>query len=414
MENKKGKNKKKEITRTLVLILIVIVVIYILYTIISLIKQPTNIVVVENGKLTMEEETIGYVVRDEAVLQGENYKNGMVKIKGEGERVEVGASIFRYYSKDEENLIKKIEELDEKIDEAMEGEKGILSSDIKVLDTKIEKNLEEIYMQNDMLKISEIKKSIEDAVSKKATITGERSPAGSYVKKLIDERASYEYKLNSGTEDVKTDLAGIVSYKVDGLEKVLSPNDFTNLTPETLNGLNLRTGQTIQESEESGKIINNFRLFIAVISDSKEAKEAKVGKKVKIKLSTKEELPSTIIHINEAEDGKRVIIFETNNYSIDLINYRKVSMDIIWWSDEGLKVPNSAIEKDGELSYVTRNRAGYLDKIYVKVLRTNDSYSIVGKYSTDELKELGFTSSEIIDMKNIAIYDEIVVKHSQK
>ena len=336
----------------------------------------------------------------------------MVKIKGEGEKVEVGAAIFRYYSKDEENLVKKIEELDEKIDEAMENEKGILSSDIKILDTKIEKSLDEIYMENDKLKIDEIRKNIEDAVSKKATITGERSPAGSYVKKLIDERAEYEYQLNSGSEDVKTDLAGVVSYKVDGLESVLSTNDFSNLNPKTLNDLNLRTGQAIQESEESGKIINNFRLFIAVISDSKEGKETQVGKSVKIRLSTKEELPCKVVHINEEEPGgTRVIIFETNNFSQELMNYRKISVDIIWWSDEGLKVPNSSIEKEGELSYVTRNRAGYLDKILVKVLRTNNSYSIVGKYTTDELKELGFTQSEIIEMKNIALYDEIVVNH---
>ena len=410
MENKK-KNKKKEIAKKIVLVVAVAIVIYIICTIFSLIKQPTNIFVVENGKLTMEEENVGYVIRDEKVLQGENYKNGMVKIKGEGERVGVGASIFRYYSKDEENLIKKIEELDERIDEAIGNESGILSSDIKVIDTKIEKNLEEIHLENDMLKISELKKNIEDAVSKKATITGERSPAGSYVKKLIDERASYEYTLNSGTEDVKTELAGIVSYKVDGLESVLTPNDFNSITSQTLNDLNLRTGQAIQESEESGKIINNFRFFIAVILNSEEAKAAEVGKRVTIRLSTKEELSCKIIHINEQEDGSRVIFFETNNDSSELVNYRKISLDVIWWSDEGLKIPNSAIIKEGELSYVTRNRAGYLDKILVKILRDNNSYSIVGKYTTDELKELGFTQSEIINMKNIAIYDEIIVNH---
>ena len=208
----------------------------------------------------------------------------MVKIKNEGERVGVGASIFRYYSQDEENLIKKIEELDLKIDEAIENETGIFSSDIKVLDSKIEKNLDEIYKQNDMAKISEKKKEIEDAISKKASITGEQSPSGSYVKKLIDERAGYEYKLNSGTENVKTSIAGIVSYKIDGLENVLTPNDFSTINIKVLNDLNLKTGQTIEESDESGKIINNFKFYIVVILDSKEAKEAEVRKKCKNKI----------------------------------------------------------------------------------------------------------------------------------
>jgi len=205
----------------------------------------------------------------------------MVKIKTEGERVQIGASIFRYYSKDEETLVKKIEELDLKIDEAMENENTIFPSDIKVLDSKIEKNIDEIYKQNDMTKISEIKKDIDEAISKKATIAGEQSPAGSYVKKLIDERAEYEYKLNSGTEDVKTDRAGIVSYKIDGLETVLNPTDFSNLSSQVLNDLNLKIGQTIQESEESGKIINNFKFYIATVLNSNEAKETEVRKKCK-------------------------------------------------------------------------------------------------------------------------------------
>lgn len=213
------------------------------------------------------------------MLQGENYKNGMVRIKAEGEKVQVGASIFRYYSKDEENLVKKIEELDLKIDDAMETEMTVFPSDIKVLNNKIEKNIEKLYSENDLAKITEIKKEIDEAVSKKATIAGEQSPAGSYVKKLIDERAEYEYKLNSGTEDVKTELAGIVSYKVDGFENLLSPSNFGNLYKEKLLELNIKTGQTIQESEESGKIIDNFKFYIAVILDSAEAKATEVRKK---------------------------------------------------------------------------------------------------------------------------------------
>lgn len=115
------------------------------------------------------------------------------------------------------------------------------------------------------------------------------------------------------------------------------------------------------------------------------------------------------MQINEEVDGSRVIFLETSSYSQELVNYRKLSMDVIWWSDEGLKIPNSAIQKEGKLNYVIRNRAGYMDKILVKVLRSNNSYSIVTKYKTDELKELGFTQNEIINMKSISLYDEILI-----
>ena len=66
------------------------------------------------------------------------------------------------------------------------------------------------------------------------------------------------------------------------------------------------------------------------------------------------------------------------------------------------------MEENG-LKYVVRVRAGYKDKILVKVNKSNETYSIIEDYSTDELKELGWTSNEIVNNKSIGIYDEIMV-----
>ena len=45
----------------------------------------------------------------------------------------------------------------------------------------------------------------------------------------------------------------------------------------------------------------------------------------------------------------------------------------------------------------------------VKILKQNDEYCIVRQYKTEELQELGFSNREIYNMKNIALYDEIVI-----
>ena len=44
----------------------------------------------------------GYVIRDEVVVKGNQYKNGMEQIKSEGEKVAKNENVFRYYSKNEE------------------------------------------------------------------------------------------------------------------------------------------------------------------------------------------------------------------------------------------------------------------------------------------------------------------------
>lgn len=247
----------------------------------------------------MQEDNIGYIIREETVLKGQNYKNGMVKIKTEGERVEKGGTVFRYYTKGENELIKKIEELDIKIDEALQKQdltltNGSKLSDIKLLESKIDLNLNKIYQKNSISQINEIRKEIEEAITKKAKIVGEQSPAGSYVKKLIDERADYENQLNSGTEKVTTNIAGIVSYKIDELESLLNPNDFTNITSDLLNELNLKNGQIIEDNIESGKIINNFAFYIAVTMNSNKSKEAKIGDKVNLRIASSDEIEAEI------------------------------------------------------------------------------------------------------------------------
>lgn len=334
----------------------------------------------------------------------------MVKLKTEGEKVEKGGIVFRYYTKGESDLIKKIEELDIKIDEALQKEKTLPTIDTKILENKIDNKLNEVYRKNSLSQISEIKKEIEESITKKAQIAGDFSSAGSYVKKLINERAEYENQLNSGTENVMAEKAGTVSYKVDGLESVLNPSNFSNISSKLLEDLNLKTGQIIESSEESGKVINNFKFYIAAMMTSNESKEAKVGDSLKLRMASSKEISVKITHIVE-ENEKRVIIFETNQYLPELISYRKVSIEVIWWSDNGLKVPNSAITMEGDMAYVTRNRAGYLDKILVKVLRKNESYAIVGSYRNEELKELGYTDKEILNMKTITLYDEIVLNN---
>ena len=42
----------------------------------KILKNPVDLFVVSNGSLSYEEFATGYILRDEVVLQGENYKNG--------------------------------------------------------------------------------------------------------------------------------------------------------------------------------------------------------------------------------------------------------------------------------------------------------------------------------------------------
>ena len=400
-------NNKKVITISIILLILAIYLIYVIYL---LIKQPTNVFTIEEGTLYKEETDIGYVIRKETVVKGENYKNGMEQIITEGERAAVNENIFRYYSTNEESLKSKIAELDAKIQEAMADNTELSNgSDMKLLEDQIDEQIENINKVTDMTKLEEEKKEIDNLVTKKARIAGEASPQGSYLRELIDERKQYESELNSGAEYVKAPMSGIVSYRVDGLEDVLTPDNFSNLSKEYLESLDLSTGKIVATNNEAGKVIDNFYCYIATITSSEEAKQAKVGDDVKVRLSNNAEVEAEITNIIKEDDGNIILILKLTEQIEELINYRKITFDLIWWDARGLKVPNQAIVTENELNYVVRNRAGYLSKILVKVERQGDKYSIIDSYTTEELRKLGFSDQEIAAYKKISLYDEILI-----
>ena len=399
-------NQKKKIILN---IIIVAVLIYVIYAIYLLIKEPTNIFTIEEGTLYQEETDIGYVIRKETVVRGNNYKNGMEQIKAEGERAAKDENIFRYYSTNEESLKQKIAELDEQIQTAMTENTNIFSADIKSLEDQIEEKLKEINQITDVTTLTEYKKEIDNLITKKAKIAGDLSPQGSYLNQLIEERKQYESQLNSGAEYVKAPMSGIVSYKVDGLEETLTPDNFGSINKEFLEKLNLKTGEIVATSEEAGKVIDNFACYIATISSSEEAKQAEVGDDVKIRLSNNAEISAEITSISQENENEVLLILKVNEQIEELINYRKISFDLIWWDETGLKIPNEAIVEIDGLKYVVRNRAGYLNKILVNVTKQGEDYSIVQPYTTEELKELGFSNEEINSYRKISLYDEIVL-----
>lgn len=235
------------------------------------------------------------------------------------------------------------------------------------------------------------------------------SPAGSYIKNLINEKAALENQKNSGAEYVNATTSGVVSYRVDGLEETLKVDEFSNLNWESLENLNLKTGQVIASSNEQGKIVNNFKCDIAVLVDKEKTDEIKLGKTIKVRLSNAKEINAKVSYIGEEKNEKSLMILEINNEIEYLINYRKVTIDIIWWNESGWKIPDSAMtEKDG-MFYVTRDRAGYLDEIPVKILKDNGTYSIVENYTTDDLRELGYDEEKLKTKKSISLYDELIL-----
>ena len=347
---------KQHVIQVVLLSLIIFSIIFFIYQIINLAMNPTDSFLVDYGKVSQEESLIGYVIRDEKLIQAPENQTKLVQIKNEGDRVSVGEAVFRYEAPNEQELNTKIEELNNEIQTAMKGQTEIFSSDIKALENQIATKIDGIQNKNNIQEIKEYKTDINGYITKKAKISGELSPSGSYINNLINERTNIENQLKSSSQYENAPIGGIVSYRVDGLEETLTPQNFESLSTDMLTNLNLITGQIVTTSDSTGKIINNFECYIAVSTNTNEAKSANIGDEAKIRLSTNEEIPVDIEYIKD-EGDTRLIIFKMTQGIEYLTNYRKISLEIIWWEREGLRVPNSSIIYENSLSYVVRTKS---------------------------------------------------------
>lgn len=411
--NKEKKEKKANVFKIVIVALIILVIItYVIRSIVGLIKNPTNTVIVKQGTISKEETAVGYIIRNETIVKGENYKNGMEQIIGEGQKIAKDEAIFRYYSNGEDDIKNQIASLDKQIDETMNSQtEKLFSSDTKLLDSQIDEKLKKLSTLNDTQDIIESKKAIDSYITKRAEIVGDLSPKGSKLKELINQRSELQKKLTNGSEYIKSTASGILSYKIDGLEETLNSNDFSKYNKKFLDGLNLKTGKIISTSSEQGKIVDNFNCYIAFTSKTEEANNAEVGDTVTMVLPSTKEVKAKVQYITKEDNEHTTIILNFSEGIDELLNYRKITFDVIWWSAKGYKVPKTSIIEENNLKYVIRNRAGYLEKVLVKENKTAGNYSVISSYSVTDLADLNYNKKAKI---SISLYDEIVIKPTEK
>lgn len=407
-----GKKKKvNKFTFFCILVVFILIISYVMFGIIGLMKNPSSTVIVKEGTVTKEETVTGVIIRDETILQGKNLKNGMQHIVDEGEKVAVGDPIFRYFSTDESQTKSKIAELDNKINLAISENNQILySSSTKLIDSQILQKIKELPEINSVQILKENKRNVSSLILKKAKLAGDLSPTGSTLKQLINERSKLEKQIADGAEYIKAEKSGIVSYRIDGFEEKLKNDDFSKYTKDYIKKLNLKVGDIVPVNSEKGKIINNFKCHIAVISKTQEAKNAKEGQKLSIVLPNAQMVKGKIVRINrEGNNGDVVLIIEFDEGIESLSIYRSIRVDLVWWNKVGNKIPNSAIFNVNGLSYVIRSNNGYNDYVLVKILKQSDDYSIVSNYSLVELKELNLKQNI---STSLLLYDEVVLNPS--
>ena len=414
------KQKKNQNLIFVLLSILIIILIYFVICIVRFFRQPADTVLIKNGEVIKYEEVVGYIIRNEKVLDTSSYEGTPKANVDDATKVSKGTEIVTYMSREKEQLTEKIAKLDDKIQEAMESKQTILPNDVKVLDSEIEIYLyTNVKESNNVYSIYESKNLINEKIEKKAKIAGDLSPVGSQLKSLIEERTSYEKQINDSEKILKTPEAGLVSFRVDNYENVLSPSVLSKLTLAELEKIKINNNQIIPISTSKVKIVNNFECYIAIPMESEESKEANLNDNVYLRFdNTGDELINATIEYISEEDNKRIIVLKIKSNVEELTKYRKINLDVVWWSDKGLKINKEAIRYSeitgvsGDtviVPTVTIKKSSYTQDVFVKIVREAGDFAIITNYEDKELLNLGVPEELIEDRQTLKMYDEAVL-----
>ena len=359
------------------------------------------------GKLSDEEQVDGIIIRSEEVL---NVKKGqkIQKIKENNEKVSKNEIVAKVSTQNEQDIMKRIEEVNKKIEQALsENQINVNSAQNITINEKIERVLAHVSDTNFQSKIEEYDKEIKNSLYEKAKISGELTKEGSKLKNLIKEKENLEATLNSNTKNVISTSAGNISYIVDGYEQKLKVDNFEYLTEDILKSVDIKRGTVLSVSDNKAKIIKDFNTYIACIVKKDRLKDVKRGKTLELNINNEYEALSMVEYIKDIDNSKSIVVFSTNKLSTELSKYRKISLGIIWWSEVGLKVSNKAIKKIEKQHFVVKNKSGFTELIPVKLIKETEEYSLVSGYASKLRSKQN--SKELIDIPILQEFDEVIL-----
>ena len=330
------------------------VVAYLIMFVYTFFAQSIKATTIVYGELEVAETVYGYITRNEQIvtcdLNGELYP-----VMNEGERVSKAQAVAVVENNNSEIISNKIKELTRKMGSF--SSPSVFNNDIMLIDTEVNSILNSLMTSNyneGFSSLKNIRDNIENKLNKKSSIIGENSAKGSAEREYYEEIKKYESQLTYARQELVAPIAGTVAYKLDGYENVFSSKSISDYEAETLEELDVPTGELVGSiKENSFKIVDNIEGYVTVISSSDRAKNAIVDKKIKLRFpEISQEAITGKIEFVTMEDDKAIITFRINRGIEELINYRKIKVDMIWENETGLKVPTKSIKNENDKSKI--------------------------------------------------------------
>ncbi len=401
---KEKKYISKETKKNIFIIVSILLIILSVFLYKRIFKSKVTYTVM-NGYVEKVSNVIGVVLKDETIIDMKKDASA-VPIIEQGKRVGKGDIIATYKSENYENYLSQIEQVDNDIQTLIKDLPITYSVDVASIESEISQLVKEAKNTTSYLKMQEYKTKIDELSYKKVLILGELSPSGSKTRELIEKRQEIEENNKLSNDNIKAIKSGLVTYKLDNLEKEVDINNISNFGKNEFD--NIFEKYSDNNSNNFGiKIVNNYLAYIAIrIPVDENDKYIKKDKIYTIKVKEKEsvEVSGKLVK-NLKFDNENYLLFEITDNIESLVDHRTVNLEIIWDKTVGMAVLKDAIRRNEQdtYDYVVVNGGEYLN-VPIKIINSSEGICIVENLKTEEKEKLGIT-----DNNKINLYDILVI-----
>lgn len=212
--------------------------------------------------------------------------------------------------------------------------------------------------------------------------------------------------------------AGIITYKIDGLEEIYTYEDVLNMTPSTIVKREYTVSdksqkETVSEHEGIFKIIKNFDYYIVAAVDNEKAKLFEENKYIKTRIitnGTQHEAWGYIEKINYGSE-QSVLILYFDDYFFKIYDKRYVNLELITDIYEGLKINTKALTQlDGMTGVYVQDASNIIKFFPVEILGKDENYVVIslGEYVGEHERRIINIDDKIYP--TVKIFDKIILE----
>lgn len=364
-------------------------------------------------------EAVGYMARQEQVLEGGGALQDVVP--AEGETIAAGSTLVVVY--DNADAYKRHQEI-VGMEDRMASLQYILthsvdaSDSVNLNDSMIRSivNVKYLTSEGDLTRLEDASAELKTLMFRRDYTYNGSSALTAEIRELADRMEALAEKNRAYTSAIAAPFSGTFSGMADGYEETLTPDNIKDLTPARFEEL-LSKRKEIPEGAALGRIITGSRWYFASVLEEKEAERLKIGSKVSLRFNSMDRvLEMRTESVSKPDEGRVCVVFSSDKYLSETTLLRDQTVDIIFGTVSGYRVEKSAIHVDNYTGdYGVYRVYGKQAKwVSVDVLWSDEDYYLIRqKQDSAEMSQLDQArqlrpGSEIIT-KGTDLYDGKVI-----